>query len=202
MGTACHVRGAPAVKKRVEAALGIAPGETTADREFTLETVNCMGACALGPIVVGDGRYFSSVSPSGVDDIIARTREGQDRFDNGSDVRVFPLKVNCPRCNHTLMDPAHSIDGHPSIRLTVSFAHKHGWLRLSSLYGSHSHESEHDVPEDSLLNIFCPHCHTELNGASHCPECTAAMVPLIIRSGGIVQICPRKGCKGHLLDIG
>ena len=54
-----------------------------------------------------------------------------------TDERVFPVEVSCARCNHSLMDPKHIIDGHPSIRVTVSFGSKHGWLALSSLYGSY-----------------------------------------------------------------
>ena len=57
LGTACHVRGAVRVLEEVERELGIKPGETTGDLKYTLETVNCVGACALGPIVVVDGEY-------------------------------------------------------------------------------------------------------------------------------------------------
>ena len=53
LGTACHVRGGPVIAEEFGRNLKVEPGETTADREFTLETVNCLGACALGPIVVG-----------------------------------------------------------------------------------------------------------------------------------------------------
>lgn len=57
-GTACHLRGAGAVLNKVQEVLGIAPGETTADGRFTLETVNCLGACALAPVlVIGDETY-------------------------------------------------------------------------------------------------------------------------------------------------
>jgi NADH-quinone oxidoreductase subunit E len=63
-GTACHVRGAPRVLDEVMAQLGIGPGETTADRAFTLETVNCLGACALSPVVVIDGKYHDNVTPA------------------------------------------------------------------------------------------------------------------------------------------
>src|ERR1017187_10266359 len=59
LGTACHVRGGPIIAEEFERELAVRPGETTSDREFTLETVNCLGACALGPIVVADGHYFS-----------------------------------------------------------------------------------------------------------------------------------------------
>jgi NADH:ubiquinone oxidoreductase subunit E len=64
MGTACHVRGALRMLDEVEGQLGIEPGETTKDGMFTLERVNCLGACALGPVVVLDGRYHGKMNPS------------------------------------------------------------------------------------------------------------------------------------------
>ena len=202
LGTACHVRGGPAVAKEWERELGVCGGQTTADREFTLETVNCLGACALGPVVVVDGHYFRHVAPSDVEGIVAKTRVGLDKLEVEGDQRIFPIQVHCPRCNHALMDPRHAIDGYPSIRVTVSYGYEHGWLRLSSLYGSYNVESEYDVPKDALVNFFCPHCHAELRGAAACPECGAPMVPMIVQSGGVVQICSRRGCKGHMLDVG
>ncbi len=63
MGTACHVRGAPRMLDQVKGELGIEPGETTEDRMFTLERVNCLGACALGPVVVLDGQYHPKMTP-------------------------------------------------------------------------------------------------------------------------------------------
>jgi NADH-quinone oxidoreductase subunit E len=57
LGTACHVRGAPRVLDEIKMELGIEPGETTGDGLFTLETVNCLGTCALGPVVVLDDEY-------------------------------------------------------------------------------------------------------------------------------------------------
>jgi NADH-quinone oxidoreductase subunit E len=202
LGTACHVRGGPKILDEFEKQLGIAAGKTTADREFTLETVNCLGACALGPIVVVDGHYFSTVTTLKIKEILDRTLQGLDKVEIATDQRVFPVQVSCARCNHSLMDPRHEIDGYPSIRVTVSFGQKHGWLVLSSLYGSYNAESEYEIPVDTIVNIFCPHCHAELIGAGKCGECGAPMVPMIVRGGGIVQICSRRGCKGHLLDVG
>ncbi len=72
-GTACHVRGAVQVLNRLETILGIGPGETTRDRQFTLETVNCLGCCALGPVVVTDGEYEGQVTPSKVDKVVKRS---------------------------------------------------------------------------------------------------------------------------------
>jgi NADH-quinone oxidoreductase subunit E len=201
MGTACHVRGAPVIAGEFERQLGAAAGETTSDKEFTLETVNCLGACALGPIVVVDGHYFSNVDSARVRKIIKKTRAGLDEAERKADLRDFVLTVSCSRCNHSLMDPDHLIDGSPAIRVTVSFERKHGWLRLSSLYGSFTVESEYGIPTDSVVDFFCPHCHAELKSASNCPLCSCPMVSMIVRDGGIVQICSRRGCKGHMLSL-
>ncbi len=72
MGTACHVRGAPAVLSRIEERLNIKPGETTPDNQFTLETVNCLGACALAPIVVIDGEYHGQTTVNKVDKLLEK----------------------------------------------------------------------------------------------------------------------------------
>lgn len=202
LGTACHVRAAPIIGQKFQERLGINPGETTPDREFTLETVNCLGACALGPIVVVDGHYFSSVKPSDVEPILKKVQAGLDKIEIKTDKRIFPVEVSCSRCNHSLMDPKHLVDGYPAIRVTVSVGQQHGWLALSSLYGSYNVASEFEIPENMIVHFFCPYCHTELMGAFSCTECGAPMVPMIVRGGGIVQICSRRGCKGHMLDLG
>ncbi len=202
LGTACHVRGGPAIAKEVGRQLGIAAGETTPDNEFTVETVNCLGACALGPVVVVDGHYFSNVKTSEVKGILDKATEGFDKLEVETDQRVFPLEVSCARCNHSLMDSRHIIDGHPVIRVTVSFGNKHGRLTISSVYGSDKVDSEHVIPHDTVVQMFCPHCHAELIGGAPCGDCGAPMVPMIVSGGGVVQICSRSGCKGHMLDLG
>ncbi len=201
LGTACHVNRAPVVAREVERLLDIKAGDTTNDREFTLETVNCLGACALGPVVVVDGHYFPAVSPAKVSEILQSSRDGLNNVTVETDQRVFPLAVACARCNHSLMDPTHPIDGHPSIRVTAAFDSKHGWVALSCLYGSYNVDNEYEIPEDVVVNMFCPHCHAELLGGGTCLECGAPMVPMIVRGGGIVQICSRRGCRGHMLDV-
>ncbi len=69
-GTACHVRGAPYVLKRLQDQLGVEPGCTTRDEQFTLETVNCLGACALAPIIVIDGHYYGQATVQKVDGML------------------------------------------------------------------------------------------------------------------------------------
>jgi len=61
-GTACHVRGAVRILDSLEREIGICAGETDEQLEFTLETVNCVGACALGPVVVLDGEYSGQMT--------------------------------------------------------------------------------------------------------------------------------------------
>jgi NADH-quinone oxidoreductase subunit E len=70
MGTACHVRGSVQVLERLETKLGVRNGGTTRDHLFTLETVNCLGACALGPIVVTDGEYSGQMTPQKTDQLL------------------------------------------------------------------------------------------------------------------------------------
>jgi len=66
LGTACHDRGAVRILEEMERKLGINPGETTEDLKYTLETVNCVGACALGPIVIIDGKYSGQMKSNKV----------------------------------------------------------------------------------------------------------------------------------------
>jgi NADH-quinone oxidoreductase subunit E len=63
MGTACHVRGASRVLDTVQEVTGIKPGETDLDLKFSLETVNCLGCCALGPVMEVDGKTHGKMSP-------------------------------------------------------------------------------------------------------------------------------------------
>ena len=79
MGTACHVRGAPLVLEELERKLRIKTGGTTEDGEFSLDTVNCLGACALGPLVTVDGEYFGNMSTAKVNRVLRKaTAESKD----------------------------------------------------------------------------------------------------------------------------
>ncbi|HUU63603.1 MAG TPA: NAD(P)H-dependent oxidoreductase subunit E [Dehalococcoidia bacterium] len=71
LGTACHVRGAPRLLDRVTDTLHIEPGETSPDMKFTLSTVNCLGCCALGPVMVVDGEYLGNPSAKEIKRVIA-----------------------------------------------------------------------------------------------------------------------------------
>ncbi|HAP31924.1 MAG TPA: NADH-quinone oxidoreductase subunit NuoE [Firmicutes bacterium] len=63
-GTACHVRGAQRILDAVQDTAGIKPGETDLDMRFSLETVNCLGCCALGPVMEINGKTYGKISPA------------------------------------------------------------------------------------------------------------------------------------------
>jgi len=71
LGTACYVRGGVRVLEEIEKELNIKAGETTEDMEFTLEIVNCVGACALGPIVIIDGKYYGKVNSAKIHSLLS-----------------------------------------------------------------------------------------------------------------------------------
>ena len=70
VGTACHVRGAPRVLDTVQDLIGIRPGETDMDLKFSLETVNCLGCCALGPVMEVDGKTHGKMSTAETADVL------------------------------------------------------------------------------------------------------------------------------------
>ena len=77
MGTACHVRGVPRVLEAIERNLKIKAGGTTPDLEYTLSTVNCLGACALGPVVVFDQEYHGQMNMFKVEKLFEGAKEAQ-----------------------------------------------------------------------------------------------------------------------------
>lgn len=81
LGTACHVRGADRIADTIERELGVPAGGTDAALQFTLETVNCLGACALGPIVVIDGEYHGSMTAAKASRLLTKFKKAGD---NGS----------------------------------------------------------------------------------------------------------------------
>ncbi len=70
LGTACHVKGGQRLVDKIARDYNLKPGETTKDERFTLETANCLGCCALGPVVVIDGKYEGQVTPDKLDKIL------------------------------------------------------------------------------------------------------------------------------------
>lgn len=201
LGTACHVRGAPRVAQEFSNRLGIRPGDTTAGGEFSLETVNCLGACALGPTVVVDGRHIPHVTCAGVARILDRARAGAAMISAAEDERNIPLDVSCPACQRCLLDARRCLDDQPAVRLRVRTDSLEGEARLSSLYGTWRAESVPEITPAALVSFACPHCGVALPAGWRCPECGVRMVMATVRGGAEFHVCARWGCKGRLLDL-
>jgi len=78
LGTACHVRGGAAILEHFERKLGVPEGRTSADGEYTLERVNCLGACALAPLVVVDGEYYGQMTETKANEVLKKIAPGTD----------------------------------------------------------------------------------------------------------------------------
>lgn len=63
LGTACHVRGGPKILREMKNLLNIEPGQTTGDKQFSLNVVNCLGVCAIGPVMFVDGKFYGEMNP-------------------------------------------------------------------------------------------------------------------------------------------
>ena len=72
MGTACQIRGSPSVRDRMRFLLDIEPGETTPDMKFTFDTVNCVGCCAMGPVVQIDDTFYGSIKAADVEGLLKK----------------------------------------------------------------------------------------------------------------------------------
>ena len=82
VGTACHVRGGDRLVDQLGRLLKVEPGETTEDKLFTLQTVNCLGCCALGPVMVVDGTYYGKMTATKIDKVLDKYRNGTEVADD------------------------------------------------------------------------------------------------------------------------
>ncbi|MBI5029395.1 MAG: NAD(P)H-dependent oxidoreductase subunit E [Chloroflexi bacterium] len=82
LGTACHVRGGDRLVDQLSRLLHVSAGETTADKLFTLQAVNCLGCCALGPVMVVDGTYYGKMSATKIDKVLDKYRNGKEIADD------------------------------------------------------------------------------------------------------------------------
>jgi NADH:ubiquinone oxidoreductase subunit E len=77
MGTVCYLKGSPKISEAICSEYGIRPGGTTPDRLFTLQAVNCVGACALAPVMIVDGKYYDGVTPDSALEVLHALAAGQ-----------------------------------------------------------------------------------------------------------------------------
>jgi predicted RNA-binding Zn-ribbon protein involved in translation (DUF1610 family) len=114
-------------------------------------------------------------------------------------VKKVAVKVRCPHCNESLMDKTHLINNKESIYMNISFPSElKGAIRLSSIYGDFNYTSDLLIPEDQVVDFFCPHCGENLKRQQlECDSCSAPIVSLNCTVGGRVSFCSRHGCKNH-----
>ncbi|MDD5583207.1 MAG: NADH-quinone oxidoreductase subunit NuoE [Candidatus Marinimicrobia bacterium] len=74
-GTACHVKGSLEILRTIESELGIKAGDTTKDLLFSIETVACMGACSIAPVIVINGNYYGGLTPKSIHKLIKQCKE-------------------------------------------------------------------------------------------------------------------------------
>ena len=126
---------------------------------------------------------------------------GLDLFRYFYKQRTFPVDVECPECHESFMDASVQIDDNPAVRVEIKYGDNNSPLWLSCMYRSYNINLDFNVPGGEVVQVFCPHCKAELVASENCPECDILMVPLKRRGRGMVYFCPRRGCKGHKLDV-
>jgi NADH-quinone oxidoreductase subunit E len=83
LGTACHVRGGPKILKEFKDLLQVEPGQTTGDGQFSLNVVNCLGVCAIGPVLMVDGKFYGEMNPVRAKSIIEKVKRNKNHKRNG-----------------------------------------------------------------------------------------------------------------------
>jgi len=111
--------------------------------------------------------------------------------------KYISLGVNCPHCNESLMDMNHQIHNYPSIKVNIETARAKGIIWLCSIYDCYDHENNIELREDEEVRFFCPHCSQSLMLETICNQCKAKMAGFVIKAGGKIDFCSRKGCKNH-----
>ncbi|MBW7848176.1 MAG: hypothetical protein H3C41_08860 [Bacteroidales bacterium] len=115
------------------------------------------------------------------------------------------ISVKCPLCSRSLMVDDFLIRNKPAIKLNVETEQERGVLWLSSVYGDNTKEMDINIADGEIVDMYCPHCNKELTISESCSECGAPLVSFVIKAGGVVRICSRKGCHNHHIvfkDIG
>ncbi len=111
------------------------------------------------------------------------------------------LSVKCIHCDASLMDDRVQFNGHASVKVNVETEHDRGVLWMSSVYGDYDKKLSIDVDDGEIVGMFCPHCNKELSTVELCRFCEAPMVEFVIRAGGVVLVCSRKGCTNHHIEF-
>ena len=116
-------------------------------------------------------------------------------------LNLVSLRVKCPVCGHSLMDEERYVDNVPSIQLKISCEGNEGTIHFSSVWESYNFLSDIEIPDNTLIELSCPYCNSQLQSKVDCDLCKASMIPFDLEVGGNVSICSRVGCKNHFVKF-
>ncbi len=116
-------------------------------------------------------------------------------------INQIVLKVKCPKCGKSLMDPEHKLDNMPGIRLKIKHQQQSGLIWLSSVYGSFEVKSEIPLMDGEIYEFSCPFCKLVFSNEVKCVACSAPMNHVLLESGGKINFCSRKGCNKHSVEF-
>jgi len=114
---------------------------------------------------------------------------------------MIQVNVTCPACKASLMDKSHLLLSAPTIHTRTTIEGQEVSLRLSSILGDYTIDCPVEIPEGVMVTLHCPHCAAPLIGDRTCNLCSAPMASFIMREGGGIQICCRRGCKRHVIEF-
>lgn len=104
------------------------------------------------------------------------------------------LELSCPHCNASLTEGKRiHLDGY------IKDTHEDGEIYLSAIFGDYTIETDMKIPEGAIADFRCPKCDSSLMLSTACNLCRAPLASLSIASGGHLEFCSRKGCKGHAM---
>lgn len=111
--------------------------------------------------------------------------------------KQISLHVKCPHCRKSLMDEEKLLHEYPGIKLNIVTPEERGVIYLCSIYECHDHETDLNIKEGTVVDFYCPKCNKELLVNEECKICDAPMVTFVLKVGGRVSICSRRGCANH-----
>ena len=114
---------------------------------------------------------------------------------------MIALAVLCPYCRKSLMDSEKTLDGNPSILVTLRAGGADSPLNLSALYGSFRYDTQAAVALGEETELLCPHCRTTLVTDARCDVCKARNCRMSLELDGEVYFCSRRGCKNHKVEL-
>ena len=115
--------------------------------------------------------------------------------------KKISLHVKCPHCRESLMDEENLLHDQPSIKLNIVTPEDRGVINLCSVFECYDHYSNIEIKTDTIVDFYCPKCNKELTIKDECKLCGAPMVTFVLKAGGRVSICSRKGCSNHYLTF-